>query len=42
MFGYTENYIKVKTGYNKKLIGKIKNVKLLNISTDNNVEIELL
>ena len=42
MFGYTDNYIKVETEYNKNLIGKIRRVKLKNVSSDNNVEIKLL
>jgi len=34
MYGFTENYIKVKTPFNKELINQIKKVKLLKIEKD--------
>lgn len=42
IYGFTENYIKVETEYNKKLIGEIVKVKLLNISNSGNVKIKIL
>ncbi len=41
MSGFTENYIKVKTRYNRELINKIINVTLENIGNDNNFVVEL-
>jgi threonylcarbamoyladenosine tRNA methylthiotransferase MtaB len=41
MFGFTENYIKVKTPFNEKLINKISKVKLRNIDKDGVFTIEL-
>jgi len=37
MHGFTENYVKVKTPFNAKLINTIKSVKLSKIDTDGNV-----
>ena len=42
IFGFTENYIKVETEYNKNLIGEIVKVKLLDISKSGNVKIKIL
>jgi len=42
MFGFTENYIKVETSYNKELIGQIKHVKLNSIASSGNLEISFL
>ncbi len=39
MFGFTPNYIKVETKFNKSLINKIVNVKLTALSPSGNVEI---
>jgi threonylcarbamoyladenosine tRNA methylthiotransferase MtaB len=37
--GFTENYIKVETKYDKSLIGQIKQVKLISIAPSGNMEI---
>jgi len=42
MYGFTENYIKVETLYNKELIGQIKHVKLDSIAISGNLEISFL
>jgi threonylcarbamoyladenosine tRNA methylthiotransferase MtaB len=42
IFGFTENYIKVETEYNKNLIGEIIKVKLVDISNSGNVNIKIL
>ena len=34
MYGFTENYIKVKTAFDKDLINQIKKVKLIEIEKD--------
>lgn len=39
IFGFTENYIKVETKYDKSLIGQIKKVKLISIAPSGNMEI---
>jgi len=41
MFGYTGNYIKIETTYNKSLVGKIVDVKMTGISPDGNMMAEL-
>lgn len=40
MFGFTENYIKVKTPFDEKLINKIGKVKLKRIDKDGIFTIE--
>ncbi len=42
MYGFTENYVKVKTPFNSKLVNQIKQVKLLEIDRDGVVKVELL
>lgn len=42
MFGFTENYIKIETTYNKELIGQIKPVILNSIALSGNMEISFL
>ena len=42
MYGFTGNYIKVETNYNKSLVGQIKKVKLLSVNDSGNVDIEFL
>ena len=42
MCGFTENYIKVETPYDKLLVGKIVNVKMIGISPDGNMDVEIL
>jgi threonylcarbamoyladenosine tRNA methylthiotransferase MtaB len=34
MYGFSDNYIKVKTEYNPKLVNKIKTIKLEHIDKD--------
>ena len=41
MFGFTENYIKVKTLFDERLINKISKVKLKRIDKDGIFTIEL-
>ena len=41
MYGFTENYIKVETDFNKQLINQIVKVKLNKINADGNVEVIL-
>ena len=41
IFGFTGNYIKVETEYNKSLVGKIIQVKLESISESKNVKVKL-
>ena len=41
IFGFTGNYIKIETGYNKSLIGKIIKVKLESISESGNVKVKM-
>ncbi|MCK5169723.1 MAG: tRNA (N(6)-L-threonylcarbamoyladenosine(37)-C(2))-methylthiotransferase MtaB, partial [Bacteroidales bacterium] len=41
IFGFTGNYIKVETEYNKSLIGKIMKVKLESISESGNVKVKM-
>ncbi|MCK5822488.1 MAG: tRNA (N(6)-L-threonylcarbamoyladenosine(37)-C(2))-methylthiotransferase MtaB [Bacteroidales bacterium] len=41
MYGFTENYIKVETDFNKQLINQIVKVKLTKINDDGNVEVIL-
>jgi threonylcarbamoyladenosine tRNA methylthiotransferase MtaB len=40
--GFTENYIKAETKYNKSLIGQVKQVKLISIAQSGNMEISFL
>lgn len=42
MHGFTKNYIKVETPYQKELVGKIGKVKLLEKSSSGNVIVELI
>jgi len=42
ILGFTENYIKVETSYNKELIGQIKHIKLNSIAISGNMEISFL
>ena len=35
IFGYTENYIKVKYQYDSELINKVKKIKLIKIDNEN-------
>jgi len=42
MYGFTENYVKVKTTFNADLVNQIKAVKLLDIDRDGVVKVELL
>ena len=42
MYGFTENYVKVKTTFNADLVNNIKQVKLLDIDRDGVVKVELL
>jgi threonylcarbamoyladenosine tRNA methylthiotransferase MtaB len=42
MFGFTQNYIKVETKYNKQLIGKIVAVKMVGMNPNGNMSIELI
>lgn len=41
MYGYTENFIKVKTKWNFNLLNNIKSVKLVKVDNDGNMLIEL-
>ena len=41
IFGFTGNYIKVETEFDKSLIGKIKKVKLTSISETGNVKVKM-
>ncbi len=42
MYGFTENYIKVKTKYDENLINKIKSIKIVKIINTDDVEIEFI
>jgi threonylcarbamoyladenosine tRNA methylthiotransferase MtaB len=42
MYGFTENYVKVKTPFNAELVNQIKTVKLLEIDRDGVVKIEIV
>ncbi|MGE0090508.1 MAG: hypothetical protein AB7S50_13635, partial [Bacteroidales bacterium] len=42
IFGFTENYIKVETNYDKSLIGQIKQVKLISLAPSGNMEITFI
>ncbi len=42
MFGFTENYIKVETEYDRNLIGEIIKVKLVDVSENGNVKVKIL
>ena len=42
MFGFTRNYIKVEAVYDKVLVGKIVDVKMVNINSDGNMVSEIL
>lgn len=42
MYGFTENYVKVKTAYDASLVNTIRKVQLLSIDTDGIYKIELL
>ncbi len=41
MFGFTRNYIKVETPYDKSLIGKIKKVQLVSVSESGNLNVKM-
>lgn len=41
MYGYTGNYIRTETKYDKKLVGKIKKVKLESVSESGNVNVKM-
>ncbi|MBU8892585.1 MAG: tRNA (N(6)-L-threonylcarbamoyladenosine(37)-C(2))-methylthiotransferase MtaB [Bacteroidales bacterium] len=41
MFGFTSNYIKVETEYDKSFVGKIKKVKLVSVSESGNLNVKL-
>ena len=41
IFGYTKNYIKVETLYNKDLIGKVREVNLESITESGNVKVKM-
>ncbi len=42
MFGFSDNYIKVETEYDRNLIGKIVKVKLVDVSENGNVKVKFL
>ncbi len=42
MFGFTRNYIKVEAAYDKAMVGKIVDVKMVNINSDGNMVSEIL
>lgn len=42
MYGFTENYVKVKTPFNAELVNKIQDVKLIEIDRDGVVKIEFI
>jgi threonylcarbamoyladenosine tRNA methylthiotransferase MtaB len=42
MYGFTENYVKVKTPFNAELVNQIKTVKLIEIDRDGVVKIEIV
>jgi threonylcarbamoyladenosine tRNA methylthiotransferase MtaB len=42
MFGFTENYIKVETKYDRNLIGEIVKVKLVDVPENGNVKVKIL
>lgn len=42
MFGFTRNYIKVEATYDKALVGKIVDVKMVNVNSDGNMVSEIL
>jgi threonylcarbamoyladenosine tRNA methylthiotransferase MtaB len=42
MFGFTENYLKIKTTFNKDWINQIKQVKPLKVNTDGTIFAEVL
>ena len=42
MFGFTENYIKVKSTYNPEWVNTIKQVVPLSVNTDGTVNVEIL
>lgn len=42
MFGFTGNYIKVETSYDKSLIGKIATVRMTKLNQDGNMEVEII
>ncbi len=42
MSGFTENYIKVETSYNEKLVNQLESVKLKSILPNGHVEIEMI
>ena len=41
MFGFTGNYIKVETSYNKDLVGQIKEVNLESVAESGNVKVKM-
>lgn len=41
MFGFTDNYIKISTKYNESLVNQLVSVKLTEIGTDGNIQVEL-
>lgn len=42
MFGFTRNYIKVETSFDKSLVGKIVKLKIVGISEDGNALVEII
>ncbi len=42
MFGFTENYIKIKSTYNPEWVNQIKQVVPLRVNTDGTVQAEIL
>jgi threonylcarbamoyladenosine tRNA methylthiotransferase MtaB len=42
MYGFTENYVKVKTKFSTELVNQLKTVKLTEIDRDGVVKIEVL
>ncbi|MCK9256167.1 MAG: tRNA (N(6)-L-threonylcarbamoyladenosine(37)-C(2))-methylthiotransferase MtaB, partial [Bacteroidales bacterium] len=42
MFGFTNNYIKVVTNYDKKLVNQIVNIEILGFFDDESMQIKIL
>jgi len=42
MYGFTRNYIKVEFPFEKSLIGKIVDVRMIGISADSNMQVEVI
>lgn len=42
MYGFTSNYIKVKSPYNEKLVNSITNVKLTDFDEEGIMQVEIL